>query len=457
VSYTEVNVPARTLLVTPGRINAWLTNLPGQGARARFGRWLLYALIALLPVHAGLVSVGYPSWWKEVVVWAALLVSLTLPARARLDRLDFLVVAYFAIVIVSAVVHRVTNFADLSPYFVYVPLAIIVPRVLVTSNDVAILVEVAIGALLLNAAWMGTAHVGIINVPNLLLVDGPHWNSTGSLTGDALTTATLYGVAAGVAWVGAAVSRRHVTNALLGLALTAAGAMTGSRAALVASALGLFIALTLTAARLRSERFIGPLLIFGCVCFAIAAIVVGQHALKANDPIRVSRWEATIQLAIHNPLLGAGPGATGQARVERELGLAPNSTLSDNLVGTRVSESSVLKVAAEVGFPAFLLISAWLLLVLIRAGVLRPISLYGRPYDFVGPALVILTIVNGLTVQNMESFVGATLFWLGIGLCRARWTAAEHDSIQVPALADLGWMSLLDRTRRRILKPSSTP
>ncbi len=456
MNYAEVNVPARTLLLTPGRINAWITNLPGQGARARFGRWLLYALIALLPVHAGLVAVGYPSWWKETVVWVALLVALTLPARARFDRLDLLVVAYFALFIVSAAVHRITNFAELSPYFVYVPLAIIVPRLLVTANDVAILLDVAIGALLLNAAWMGAAHLGIINVPDLLVVDGPHWNTTGSLTGDALTTATLYGVGAGVAWVGAALSRRHVTNALLGLALTAAGAMTGSRAALVASALGLFIALTLTAARLRSERFIGPLLIFGCVCFAIAAIVVGQHALKADDPIRVSRWEATIQLAIRNPLLGAGPGATSQARIVRELGAAANY-LPDNLLGTRVSESSLLKVAAELGLPAFLLISAWLVSVLVRAGGLKPMSLFDRPFEFVGPALVILTIVNGLTYQNMESFVGGSLFWLGIGLCRARWTAAEHDSIQVPALADLGWMSLLDRTRRRILKPSSTP
>ena len=432
MNYVEVNVPARTLLVTPGRINAWMTNLPWQGARARFGRWLLYALIALLPVHAGLVAVGYPSWWKEVFVWVALLVALTLPARARLDRLDALVVVYFALFILSAALHRVTSFAELSPYFVYVPLAVIVPRLLVTSNDVAILLEVAIGALLLNAAWMGAAHLGIINVPNLLAVDGPHWNTTGSLTGDALTTATLYGVAAGVAWVGAALSRRHLSNAVLALALTASGALTGSRAALVGSALGLFIAIALTAARMRSRRVIGPVLMIACVCFAIAAIVAGQHAIKANDPIRVSRWEATIQMAIHNPLLGAGPGATSQARVQRELGVAANY-LPDNLIGTRVSESSVLKVAAELGFPALLLMSAWLVSVLIRADVLRPMSLFGRPYGFVGPTVVILTIVNGLTYQNMESFVGGSLFWLGIGICRARWIVPQENPAYFPA------------------------
>ena len=425
----EVDVPARTAREeTPGRINAWITILKEPRSRARIGRGLLYALIALLPIHAGLVAVGFPSWWKEVVLWAALLVALTLPARARFERLDSLVLVYFALVVVSAAVHRVSNFADLSPYFVYVPLAIIVPRLLVTSNDVATLLWVGIGALLFNAAWMGASRLGIVDVPNLLAVDGPHWNTTGSLTGDALATATLYGVGSGVAWVAAALSRRHVSSALLGLALTAGGALTGSRAALVASAIGLFIAIVLTAARLRSRHFIGPVLIFGCICFAIGAIVAGQHALKADDPIRVSRWEATFQLAIHNPLLGAGPGATGQARVERELGLGANSGLPDNLVGTRVSESSVLKVAAEVGFPAFLLISAWLLSILIRAGVLRPMSLYGRPYQFVGPALVVLSIVNGVTYQNMESFVGAALFWLGIGLCRARWIVDENSS-----------------------------
>lgn len=432
MNYAEVNAPARTLLVAPGRINAWMNNLPGQGARARLGRWLLYALIALLPIHAGLVAVGYPNWWKEIVVWVALLVALTLPARARLDRLDALVVVYFALFILSAAVHRVTNFAELSPYFVYVPLAVIVPRLLVIADEVAILLEVAIGALLLNAAWMAGAHLGIINVPNLSVVDGLHWNTTGSLTGDALTTATLYGVAAGVAWVAAALSRRHVSNTLLGLALTAGGALTGSRAALVGSALGLFIAIALIAARMRWRRIIGPVLIFACVCLVIAAIVAGQHALKANDPIRVSRWEATIQLAIHNPLLGAGPGATSQAKVQRELGVAANY-LPDNLIGTRVSESSVLKVAAELGLPALLLMSAWLMSVLIRAGVLRPMSLFDRPYEFVGPTLVILTIVNGLTYQNMESFVGGNLFWLGIGLCRARWIRAEDNPAYLPA------------------------
>jgi hypothetical protein len=450
----EVNVPTRTVRA---EITARITNLKEPRSRARIGRGLLYALIALLPVHAGLVSVGYPSWWKEVVVWAILLVALTLPVRARIERLDALVVVYFALFALSAAVHHVSNFADLSPYFVYVPLAVIVPRLLETSDQVALLVEVGVGALLFNAGWMGASRLGIIHVPNLLAVDGLHWNTTGSLTGDALATATLYGVGSGVAWVAAAMSRRRLSSALLALALTAGGAMTGSRAALVASAIGLFIAIALSAARLRSRRFIGPALIFGCVCFAIAAIVVGQHALKANDPIRISRWEATFQLAIHNPLLGAGPGATGQARVERDLGLGPNSVLPDYLVGTRVSESSVLKVAAELGFPAFLLIGAWLLSVLIRAGVLRPMSLYGRPYAFVGPALVVLSVVNGVTYQNMESFVGATLFWLGIGLCRARWTTEKHDSIQVPALADLGWMYLLDRTRRRLFQPSSTP
>src|ERR1700674_1325318 len=178
---------------------------------------------------------------------------------------------------------------------------------------------------------------------------------------------------------------------------------------------------------MRSRRFVGPLLIFGCVCFAIAAIVAGEHDLKANDPIRVGRWEATFQLAIRNPLLGAGPGATGQARVQRELGAAANY-LPDNLVGNRVSESSVLKIAAELGLPAFLLISAWLVSVLVRAGVMRPMSMFGRPYEFVGPTLVILTIVNGLTYENMESFVGGSLFWLGIGLCRARWNSEENRS-----------------------------
>jgi hypothetical protein len=403
------------------------------------------------------VAVGFPSWWKEVVLWAALLVALTLPARARFERLDSLVLVYFALVVVSAAVHRVSNFADLSPYFVYVPLAIIVPRLLLTSDDVAMMVWVGMGALLFNAIWMGATRLGIVDVPNLLAVDGPNWNTTGSLTGGTLATATLYGVAAGAVWITAAMSRRPVPILLVGLALTGAGALTGSRAALVASGFGLFIAIAMTAGRMRSRRAVGPVLIGVCVVVAIAAILAAPHALRSDDSLRASRWEATFRLAVNNPLLGAGPGATSQSRALRELGLTASASPPDNLVGTRVSESSVLKVVAELGLPALILMGVWLLSILIRAGLARPLSWYGLPYKSVGPALVILTTVNGVTYQNMESFVGATLFWLGIGLCRARWTTEKHDSIQVPALADMGWMSLLDRTRRRLFQPSSTP
>lgn len=429
----EVNIPGRTIRADAlARLNAWMTNLKEPRSRARVGRRLLYALIALLPIHAGLVSIGFPSWWKEVVVWATLLIALTLPARARFERLDLLVVLYLALFVLSAAVHRVSNFGDLSPYFVYVPLAIIVPRLLVTADDVAMLVWVGIAALLFNAAWMGASHLGIVSVPNLLAVDGPQWNTTGSMTGGALATATLYGVASAVAWITAAMSRRPVPILLVGLALAGAGALTGSRAALVASGFGLFIAIAMTAARMRSRRTVGPVLMGVCVVVAIAAILAAPHALRSDDSLRASRWEATLRLAGQNLLLGAGPGATGQSRVTRELGLPTSLSPPDNLIGTRVSESSVLKVAAELGVPAFILMSAWLLSVLIRAGVLRPMSMYGRPYEVVGPTLVILTIVNGVTYQNMESFVGATLFWLGIGLCRGRWSARVEDPAYVP-------------------------
>jgi len=395
---------------------------------------MLLVLVALLPIHAGLVAFGVPDWWKEVLVWVTLFVALTLPSSARLERLDWLAGIYFALFLVSAAVHRVTNFADLSPYFVYVPFAIIVPRLLVKPGDVALLVYVAIGSLLFNALWILGTRLGVIDVPNLFSLDGPSWRTTGSLTGGALATATLYGVASGVTWIAAAMSRRPGRHMVLALALTIAGALTGSRASLVASGLGALIAIALTAARLRSRHRAGPVLIFVCVVISVAAILLAPRALRADDSLRASRWQATISLAVHNPLLGAGPGATSQSRVMRELGLPANASPPDNLLGTRVSESSVLKVPAEVGVLALLLISAWVATVLTRAGVLRPLNLYGRPFAYVGPAVVILTIVNGVTYQNMESFVGATLFWLGIGLCRARWTTEKRDSIQVPAL-----------------------
>jgi len=318
----------------------------------------------------------------------------------------------------SAAAHRVTNPADLAPYLVYVPFAFVLPRLLVTIEDVTILVRIGIASLLFNAAWMFALHRGLVHVPNLSSVDGQRWMSTGSLTGGALATATLYGVASGVAWISAATSRHRVSSALLGAVFTGAGALTGSRAALIASGVGLLVALILIAAQLRSKPAAGQLLIAACICIVLGSILALPHLVRADDSLRAGRWEATLRLAVQNPLLGAGPGATSQARAIRELGLGANSPLPDNLVGTRVSESSVLKVAAEIGIPGFLAFTAWLFSVLLRSGITRPWD-RGK-YEFLGPAIVVLTVVNGLTFQNMESFVGATLFWLGIGLCRAQ-------------------------------------
>lgn len=405
------------------RLRQSIVDLKNARHRARIGRVLLYVLVALLPIHAGLVAAGVPALWKELILAMALLVALTLPARARFERVDYLVVVYFFLVALSAAVHRVTNLADLSPYFLYAPFAIVMPRLLVTTDDLAILVRIGIGSLLFNAAWMVALRIGAVDKPNLLLVDGPHWMTTGSLTGGALATATLYGVASGAAWIAAATSRRRLEFAVLGAAFTGACALTGSRAAIVASGVGLLVALVLLAARLRSKPVIGPLLIGVCICMMVGSVIAVPLTLRADDSLRASRWEAALRLAAYNPLLGAGPGATSQSRVMRELGLGPDVSPPDNLIGTRVSESSVLKVAAEIGLVGSLAFTAWVISVLIRTGITRPWD--RRDYEFVGPAIVVLTLVNGLTYQNMESFIGATLFWMGIGLCRARLDAAR--------------------------------
>lgn len=408
------------------RLRAAIAELKNAHSRARIGRVLVYVLVALLPIHAGLVAVGVPALWKEVVLALALLVALTLPARTRFERVDYLVVVYFLFVALSAAVHRVTNLADLSPYFVYAPFALVLPRLLVTTDDLAVLVWLGTGSLLFNAAWMVALRLGAIDTPNLLLVDGPRWMTTGSLTGGALATATLYGVASGAAWIAAATSRRRLKFAVLGVAFTGAGALTGSRAALVASGVGLLVALMLLAARLRSKPVIGPLLIAGCICIVVGTVLAVPLTLRADDSLRASRWEAALRLAAQNPVLGAGPGATSQSRVMRELGLGPDVSPPDNLIGTRVSESSVLKVAAEIGLIGSLAFAAWVITVLIRAGITRPWD--RRVHEFLGPTIVVLTILNGLTYQNMESFIGATLLWVGIGLCRSRLDAAKTDA-----------------------------
>src|SRR5216684_3116501 len=86
-----------------------IADMKNVDSRARIGRMLLYVLAALLSIHAGLVAIGVPTWWKEVVLAGALLVAVTLPARARFERVDYLVVIYFLFVAASAAAHRVTN------------------------------------------------------------------------------------------------------------------------------------------------------------------------------------------------------------------------------------------------------------------------------------------------------------------------------------------------------------
>ena len=448
-----INVPAAAGGEQPGareastRLGQWVLESKLLRWRAPVGRGLLYLLVALLPLHAGLVAYGVPSLWKELVVAMTLVIALTLPARASLGRLDFLLVGYFALVIASAAVHHVTSLADLAPYFVYVPLAIIVPRLLVTSRHVAILVGVGVASLLLNVGWMLAIRLGTINAPNLLLLAGPHWNTTGSLTGAGLATATLYGVIAGLAWVAGGVSSHRVRNWLLALLFTGAGALTGSRAAIEVAGFGGLVTIALIAAHMRSGSVIRPLLacLFICLSIGVAYVVAAQYTARvspaaagpsasghpaatvpffgrADDSLRVKRWETTLQTALKNPFLGAGPGATSQSRAIRELGLVGSDAISlpDNVVGTRISESSVLKVAAEVGFPALVAFAIWLVSVIVRAGAVSPARWYGGDYEFIGPATVILTIVNGLTTPNIESFVGAILFWMGVGLCRSK-------------------------------------
>jgi O-antigen ligase len=438
---------------TYARSELWASNWKEARFRADIGRRLLYVLVGFLPLHAGLVAVGVPSLWKEVIVGATLLIALTLPARAQTGRLDLLFVVYFALVIASAAVHSVTNIADLAPYFLYVPLGFALPRLLTTSQHIGTILWIATGSLLLNAAWMVAVRLGLIAWPDLSALLGPTWNTKGSLTASGLATGTLFGVSAGVAWVAGAVSRHRVRSWLLALVFTAAGGMTGSRAALVLAGVGVFITALLTVAQMRSRPVARAMLAGAVVCMLVAAIVVGPHFLRADDSVRAGRWQATLQLALDNPLLGAGPGAVSQARATRDLGLNPLAP-EDNVVGTRVSESSVLKLAAEIGFPGLLVIAVWVVTVLLRAGALRPAHLNGSRYEFVGPVMVLLTAVDGLISTNMESFVGATLFWIGVGLCRSKVDGQDrvpHSQFEEWSIrqAALAWNAMLRSLTRQ--------
>jgi hypothetical protein len=404
---------------TYARSGRWASDWKEPHWRAGIGRGLLYVLAALLPLHAGLVAFGVPNLWKEAIVAATLLIALTLPARARIRRVDVLFAVYFALVIASAAIHSVRNLADLAPYFVYVPIGFIVPRLLVTSQHIATTLGIATGSLLINAVWMLAVRLGLIAWPDLSAVVGPSWNTTGSLTAGGLATGTLYGVSAGVAWVAGGVSTHRARNWALASIFTVAGGMSGSREAIVLSGVGVLLTIVLTMARMRSRPVAQALLGGVVVCMLLAAIFAGTHFVRPDDSIRASRWQAALHLASDNPLLGAGPGALSESRAIRELGLNPLSP-EDNLVGTRVSESSVLKVAAEIGLPALLAITVWVASVVVRAGGPLPALLYGGNYEFVGPVTIVLIVVNGLTSATMESFVGASLFWLGVGLCRSK-------------------------------------
>ena len=364
------------------------------------GRGFLYVLALGLPFHALIVHFGIPAAWKEVCIVAAAAVAVLVPARAPRSRTNLLFAAFIALVLLSAAIHP-TSWEDLRPYLAYTPLAFAIPRLISTSEQLRRMLVCAGAATAVSAILFLLVTRGI--APDLLLdqVIAPGERPP-SLAGPNVVSALLFVTAAVATWFYA----HRVTPTVLFLVAAAA---TGARTPL----LGLSAALLLfMAMRVRKHLLWGWLTLV-----VLTGVLLLPVALWSDDDsTRQQRWTHTLQTAQTHPLVGAGPGFTSQSRLIRELGLVDEAAvgyLPDNVIGARANESSVLKIAAEVGPAALAFLALWLALV-IRGAVRRGGA------NLVGVVVTLAGAVTGLAVSTMDAALGGVLFWFGVGLCRLR-------------------------------------
>lgn len=388
----------------------------GPAPLALAGRGLLYALALGLPFHALLLHLGLPSGWKEVFILGAAAVAVLVPARAPRDPTNFLFVAFTVLVLLSAASHP-TSVEDLRPYLAYPPLAFAIPRLIATRNQLRRLLICAGAATAVSTFLFLLITQGIATglLPDQVIVprDRPP-----SLAGGNTVTALLFVTAAVASWFYV----RHVPLTLLFLVAALA---TGARSPL----LGLSTALLLiTGMKARKHLIRGWL---GMV--VLTAVLFLPFALhEEHDALRQERWLYALQTAKDHPLLGAGPGFTSQSRLIAELGLGDEQAagyLPDNVIGARANESSVLKIAAEVGAAALVAVALWF------AAIMRQAVRHGGPNQ-VGLAVTLAGAVTGLVVSTMDASLGSVLFWFGVGLCRLRLDATSTPNAREdPSLA----------------------
>lgn len=395
--------------------------------KQRMARATLWLLVALMPFHGLLLEVGVPAWWKEALTASLLVMAPRSLLRAHRSKLFWPISAFVGVTIASAALAGRWAPLDLGPYLFFVPLAFSLPVIIESKRQLNRLAFTALIGVLANAAVVIAAQVQgqtIMGISGAANSSGAHLYSW---VGPRLLSATLIGTAAAAMFAVAHLHQNNRNKKLVAYAvagyLAVAVICTLSRGAFVALITG--VAVTLALGMLRrgssSKLFAAALIVAGLMIAGAGLLHLPGSSIyvdrftafgisnDASNSTRLQRWTATGRMAADAPVLGNGPGATGQSRLREEL---PNATYYPDSIKVPISESNWLKILAEIGVlgaAAAAAVVGTATRTLWRASAQDGVAL-------VALITLIVLVVHGATFQSMEAYIGAFQFWAVVGL-----------------------------------------
>jgi hypothetical protein len=111
----------------------------------------LFLLLALLPVHALLLELGFPPWWKETLALGLSLLAVLQPQALLRDGVSWLVLLFSLTVLASGLLHSRLGIFDVYPYLAFMPLALTLPIFVTRSDQLRKLAVAFVASSLVNA------------------------------------------------------------------------------------------------------------------------------------------------------------------------------------------------------------------------------------------------------------------------------------------------------------------
>jgi O-antigen ligase len=386
----------------------------------------LVLLLALLPVHALLLDLGFPPWWKEVLALGLALMAILQPQALLRDGVSWLVVVFALAVLATGLLHSRLGLYDVYPYLAFMPLALTLPIFVTHKRQLRKFAVAFVGSSLINAVIVIVARLQNADLVQLSSIHTTFGRSVrpASFAGPNLITATLLGlVGAGlVCQLIFGVRRRWLGHVALTTLVVGGAVASLARTAVLGIVLGVAVGLAMAMFHGGIMRF--PNRVLGGVAFLLVLAgfaslalasdsVYGQRFLsfesnEASTTHRVERWGQALSAASDNPFLGNGPGALGLSALRHDLG---QLDYIPDTHKTAYAESNWLKVLAELGVVGALL-ALWL--------ILKAFSSLWSAGRHSAEALVCFAILTVLFLQGavaftMETYIAAALFWILIG------------------------------------------